>query len=74
VRCIACDVRLGSRESTRKGLHTGEFLDLCDRCYDPIKDVVPTTDNPYHSGQIDKNDVEKEDLGEDDDSSGNDAS
>jgi hypothetical protein len=69
VRCKACDVRLGSRESTRKALGTGEFLDLCDTCFNSIRDVCPTTDNPYHSGQIDIKEVEQEDLGEEEDES-----
>lgn len=73
MRCKACDARLGSRESTRKSLGTGEFLDLCDPCFFTIADVVPTADNPYHSGQIDVKEVEQEEKGDEDESFGFDA-
>lgn len=33
MRCLACNVRLSDSESTRK-YSTGEYIDLCDRCYE----------------------------------------
>lgn len=48
MRCKACDKNLSDRESTRKGLFTGEFLDLCDKCFDTIRDDVEVVDNPYN--------------------------
>ena len=32
-RCYACDANLTDYESTRKSEVTGEYLDLCSRCY-----------------------------------------
>ena len=46
MRCVACDVELTDREDARKSLSTGERLELCDTCYEPIKDVVLCTDSP----------------------------
>lgn len=69
MRCKACDARLGSRESTRKAQGTGEYIDLCDPCYKSIADQCPTVDNPFHSGQIDRTEVEEEQpKGEEDES------
>ena len=44
MHCKACDVILQEHELGRKGASTGEFIDLCDPCFDTIKDdiaVVP---------------------------------
>lgn len=46
MRCAACDAELTDREDARKSLTTGEYLALCDECYEPIKDVVLCTDSP----------------------------
>lgn len=32
-RCYACDANLSDYESTRKSEVTGEYLDLCNKCY-----------------------------------------
>ena len=42
MKCRSCDEILTNREATRRVASSGEFLDLCDRCYLPIKDDVPT--------------------------------
>lgn len=44
MRCRACNRNLSNRESTRKSITTGEYLDLCDWCFDTIKDVVPSVE------------------------------
>mgnify|MGYP003113139588 FL=1 len=36
MRCKACNVELNNFESTRKSSVSGEFLDLCNRCYKHI--------------------------------------
>lgn len=40
-RCIACDKNLNDYESTRKDLR-GHYVDLCNSCYTPLQDVIPT--------------------------------
>ena len=40
-RCVACDKNLNDYESTRKDLH-GNYVDLCNSCYRPIRDDLPT--------------------------------
>ncbi len=40
-RCVACDKNLNDYESTRKDLH-GAYLDMCNRCYYPMQDIIPT--------------------------------
>jgi len=41
MHCRACDIELSNRESVRKSKTTGEYLDLCNRCFATIADVVP---------------------------------
>lgn len=48
MRCKACDHDLNDRESTRKGVATGEYLDLCDPCYGTIADQIEVVENPKH--------------------------
>ena len=38
MRCYCCDKNLSDFESTRKSATTGEFLDMCNKCYSTIKD------------------------------------
>ncbi len=40
MRCIACDKQLSDFEATRKSNTTGEFLDLCNTCYNSIQDEL----------------------------------
>lgn len=42
-RCIACNKNLNDYEATRKDLH-GQYLDMCNKCYYPIQEDVPTID------------------------------
>lgn len=39
MKCQSCDKFLSDREASRKGLFSGEFLDLCDRCVSTIPDL-----------------------------------
>jgi hypothetical protein len=34
MRCRACDIELTDKEATRKCPGSGEFLDLCNNCYE----------------------------------------
>jgi hypothetical protein len=38
MRCICCDKNLNDFESTRKSVSTGEYLDMCNKCYSTISD------------------------------------
>jgi len=42
-RCKACDVLLTDFEATRKTLQ-GEYLDLCEACFMPIREEIVTID------------------------------
>lgn len=48
MRCLSCDKNLNDKESTRKSIVTGEYLDLCDPCFSTISDEVQTVVNPKH--------------------------
>lgn len=37
MRCLACNIALSDFEATRRYAVSKEFLDLCERCYTPIK-------------------------------------
>lgn len=38
MRCGACNCELSDYEATRKSARTGEYLDLCESCLDPIRE------------------------------------
>ena len=38
MRCQCCDKNLNDFESTRKSASTGEYLDMCNKCYSTISD------------------------------------
>jgi hypothetical protein len=38
MRCQCCDKNLNDFESTRKSVSTGEYLDMCNKCYSTISD------------------------------------
>ena len=40
MRCYCCDKILSDFESTRKSVNTGEYLDMCNKCYATIKDEL----------------------------------
>jgi hypothetical protein len=40
MRCIACNAVLTDFEATRKGVNTGEYLDMCERCFSTIRDDI----------------------------------
>lgn len=39
MKCLSCDCILTDRESSRKGIFSGEYLDLCDDCLITIPDL-----------------------------------
>jgi hypothetical protein len=40
MRCYCCDKILSDFESTRKSVITGDYLDMCNKCYSTIKDEL----------------------------------
>ena len=47
MRCVACDCILTDFEATRKSAASGEYLDMCERCFQHIKgcfDVIERED------------------------------
>jgi hypothetical protein len=40
MRCKACNTELNDFESTRKSSTTGEFIDLCNACYNSVRNDV----------------------------------
>lgn len=40
MRCRACDVVLTDFESTRKSVKTGEYIDMCDKCFQFTKAYI----------------------------------
>lgn len=46
MRCLSCDTLLTDFEATRKSAHTGEYIDMCTRCFSSINRDIPTIDRP----------------------------
>lgn len=44
MRCLACNVVLSDYEATRKSA-SGEFLDLCNHCFEAIKEDIEVENN-----------------------------
>ena len=42
MRCCACDRNLNNFESTRKNKTTGDYLDLCNKCYSTVQQDLST--------------------------------
>lgn len=40
MKCKACDADVEEHALGRKGLFTGEYLDLCDHCFDTIREDI----------------------------------
>jgi len=45
MKCLACDCILNNREATRKYATSRAFVDLCDDCFETIKDEVEIVEN-----------------------------
>lgn len=41
MRCLSCNCQLNDHEATRKYATSGEFVDLCDRCFAHVEDDIP---------------------------------
>lgn len=42
MKCRACDCVLSDYEATRRYSSSGAFVDLCNDCFSPIAEDVPT--------------------------------
>jgi hypothetical protein len=43
---------MNDHESTRKYASSGQFVDLCDRCFAPVEEDIPVIEgNPPESGE-----------------------
>lgn len=45
MRCLACDSPLTDRDTSRKGVYSGEYIDFCRECYRSIKDQIEVVEN-----------------------------
>lgn len=41
MRCVCCNKNLSDKESTRKGVNSGEYLDMCDGCFSTVAEEFP---------------------------------
>lgn len=41
MRCVCCNKNLSDRESTRKAVNSGEYLDMCDGCFSTVAEEFP---------------------------------
>lgn len=62
MRCLSCNRNLTDREASRKGLFTGDYLDLCERCISTIPDFE-YVENPLASDKpvVDETELQVED-------------
>ena len=42
MRCASCNTVLTDFEATRKYKNTQHYVDLCNKCFKSVEDVVPT--------------------------------
>ena len=63
MRCTCCDRLLNDYESTRKSRTTGEYLDMCNKCFAMVEDSIETIDRTDFS----EGDIPDEELYEDND-------
>ena len=44
MRCVACNKALSDFESTRKSVHSGDYLDMCNTCFSYTDEDIATID------------------------------
>lgn len=59
MRCVTCNKLLNDYESTRKVANTGEYLDMCQDCYNSMEIPPATIDRKDLLHEADANDVEE---------------
>ena len=58
MHCLACDVILNDFEATRKSESTGEYIDLCNKCFGTIADDIDVNERM----DLSDTDLEPEDI------------
>ena len=58
MRCICCNTALSDFESTRKSLTTGEYYDMCNKCFKSIKEDLFYKERPDLITEVDVKDLE----------------
>ena len=59
MRCGCCNRLLNSFESTRKSATSGEYLDMCNKCYSSVSDSFDDVDERT---DLDASEVPDEEL------------
>ena len=65
MRCYCCNKALSDYEATRKSVTTGQFLDMCNKCYGSISGdilAIERTDLRHEDEEDEFHDVEKDDY------------
>jgi len=65
MRCYCCNKALSDYEATRKSVQTGNFLDMCNKCYGSISGdilAIERTDLRHEDEDDEFHDVEKDDY------------
>jgi len=60
MRCQACDQSLSDFEATRKNAETGEYLDLCNDCYNFISNDILSQEREDLRNEADNDEYEGE--------------
>ena len=63
MRCVCCNANLNDYESTRKSKVSGDYLDMCNRCFD-FTDIDAEDRDDLPSYEVPDDEIEF--LGEDD--------
>jgi hypothetical protein len=65
MRCYCCNKALSDYEATRKSVSTGDFLDMCNKCYGSISSevlAIERTDLRHEDEESEFHNVEKDDY------------
>jgi hypothetical protein len=61
MRCLSCDSILSDFEATRKGAFSGQYIDMCNSCFNTINDNVLSIDRSDLEHDSDSFDQELDD-------------
>jgi hypothetical protein len=65
MKCLSCDKILSDFEATRKYTDTTDFVDLCNKCFSFVHEVINVTENYSLLTTDDINELEDYDYDED---------
>ena len=65
MHCTICDALMSDYEATRRDARTGDYLDLCQTCFNDLKSLIPTRDRKdlLRQSDIDDDDLQDEHRG-----------